>query len=130
MRNDIHHNSTALASLVPAVHAATLKGGYVDRQGFDSAELIITTGAIAGDGLYVMSIEESDTTTDGDFDDVAAADLLGDPLPAALEASTVYLLGYIGKKRYVRAVITKTSGTSIAASAIFVLGRPHIAPVA
>ena len=30
----------------------------------------------------------------------------------------------------VRAVITKTSGTSIAASAIFVLGKPRIAPVA
>lgn len=129
MRKDIHHNSTALASLVPAVHAATLKGGYVDRQGFDSAELIVTTGAIVSAGDYVMSIEESDTTTDGDFDPVAAADLLGDALPATLAASTVYMLGYIGKKRYIRAVITKTGGTSIAASAIFVLGRPRIAPV-
>lgn len=126
----MHHDTTALASLVPAVHAATLKGGYVDLQGFGSAELIVTTGAIAGDGLYVMSIEESDTTTDGDFDPVSAGDLLGDPLPAALEASTVYMLGYVGKKRYVRAVITKTSGTSIAASAVFVLGHPHLAPVA
>ena len=127
---DMHSNLTALASLVPAVQAATLKGGYVDLQGFGSAELVVTTGAIVGAGLYVMSIEESDTTTDGDFAPVAAADLLGDPLPAALEASTVYLLGYIGKKRYVRAVITKTSGTSIDAGAIFVLGHPHMAPVA
>ena len=51
-------------------------------------------------------------------------------LPTALEASSVYTVGYIGKRRYVRAVITKTSGTSIGAGAAFVLGLPSIAPVA
>ncbi|MCV0387676.1 MAG: hypothetical protein K5821_14890 [Nitrobacter sp.] len=53
-----------------------------------------------------------------------------DTLPDALEASTVYKQGYKGSKRYVRAVITKTSGTSVAAGAVFVLGHPHDAPVA
>ena len=64
-----------------------------------------------------------------DFTDVAAGDLLG-ILPAALEASTVYSQGYKGTKRYIRAVITKTSGTSIAAGAVFALGHPHDAPIA
>tara|TARA_R110002020_G_scaffold5179_4_gene21927 strand:- start:10360 stop:10752 length:393 start_codon:yes stop_codon:yes gene_type:complete len=130
MRKDSYSNTKVLASLVPAVHTATLKGSTVDTKGFGTALLVVNTGAIAGDGLYVMSLEESDTTTDGDFDDVAAADVMGDALPESLAASTVYRLGYIGKKRYVRAVITKTSGTSIAAGAVFVLGTPALAPVA
>jgi len=126
---DMHSNVTVAASLVPAVQAATLKGGYVDLQGFSAAELLVSTGAIAGDGLYVMSIEESDTTDDEDFEPVAAEDLHGE-LPDALEASSAYAVGYIGKRRYVRAVITKTSGTSIAAGALFLLGQPSMAPVA
>lgn len=118
-----------VASLVPAVVTATTKGSNADLQGFNSATLIINTGAITGDGLYVIACQESDTTTDGDFTDVAAGDLLG-LLPEALEASTVYKQGYKGNKRYVRAVITKTSGTSIAAGAVFALGHPYDAPIA
>src|SRR5690606_41523200 len=117
------------ATLVPAVQTATLKGSAVDLRGFNSAALVITTGAIAGDGLYDVKMQHSDTTTDGDFADVTAADLRG-ALPAALEASQVYKQGYTGTKRYVRAVITKQSGTSIAAGAVFVLGHPADAPVA
>ncbi|KAB2787783.1 hypothetical protein F9K97_07540 [Brucella anthropi] len=118
-----------VASLVPAVVTATTKGSHADLQGFNSATLIINTGAIAGDGLFSVTMQESDTTTDSDFTDVAADDLLGS-LPAALVADTVYRQGYKGTKRYIRAVITKTSGTSIAAGAIVVLGHPHDAPVA
>ena len=118
-----------VASLVPAVVTATTKGSHADLQGFSSATLIISTGAIAGDGLYVVAIQESDTTTDDDFADVAVGNLLGS-LPAALEADTVYAQGYKGNKRFIRAVITKTSGTSIAAGAVFALGHPHDAPVA
>lgn len=117
-----------VASLAPAVITATTKGDHADLQGFNSATLIINTGAIAGDGLFVVAIQESNTTTDGDFTDVAVDDLLG-ALPAELAANTVYSQGYKGTKRYIRAVITKTSGTSIAAGAIFVLGHPHDAPV-
>lgn len=117
------------ASLVPAVVTATTKGSHADLQGFRSATLIINTGAIAGDGLYVMSMQESDTTTDGDFTDVAAGDMLGS-FPDSLAASSVYRIGYTGTKRYIRAVITKTSGTSIAAGAVILCGAPAIAPVA
>lgn len=118
-----------LASLVPAVVAATAKGTHADLQGFNSATLIVNTGAIAGDGLYDIRLQESDTTTDGDFTDVAAGDLIG-TLPAALAASSVYKQGYKGIKRYIRAVITKQSGTSIAAGAVILRGHPNDAPVA
>jgi len=127
---DIHHTIKAAASLVPAVHSATLAGASVDTSGFRSAELVVSTGAIAGSGLYSVALQESATTIDGDFTDVVAGDTLGDALPASLEASTVYRIGYRGSKRYIRAKITKTSGTSIAASATFILGHPAVAPVA
>lgn len=126
---DTFHDNAAAASLAPAVVTATTKGSHVDLRGYGSALLLINTGAIAGDGDYSIAIQHSDTTTDGDFVDVTAADLLG-TLPASLEADKAYRQGYIGRKRYVRAVITKTGGTSIAACAVFVLGHPALAPVA
>lgn len=126
---DSFHDTKVVASLVPAVQSATLKGSTVDLQGFGSALMVVNTGAIVSAGDYGIAIQHSDTTTDGDFANVAAADLLG-AIPATLEDSKTYRQGYIGAKRYVRAVITKASGTSIAAGAVFVLGSPAIAPVA
>jgi len=126
---DTFHDTKVVASLVPAVQSATLKGSTVDLQGFGSALMVVNTGAIAGAGDYSLAMQESDTTTDGDFADVAAANRIG-AVPATLEASTVYRQAYIGKKRYVRAVIIKTDGTSIAAGAVFILGSTALAPVA
>lgn len=129
MRKDSYSNVSVAASLVPAVQSATLKGSTVDTKGFATALMIVNTGAVAGAGDYVLAMQHSDTTTDGDFADVPAADRIG-ALPGTLEASTVYRQAYIGKKRYLRAVITKTGGTSIAAGAVFALGTPALAPVA
>jgi hypothetical protein len=126
---DLASNIGVAASLVPATQSATAKGTAVDLRDYDSAALVITTGAIVASGLYVMSMQESDTTTDGDFADVGADDMVGS-FPASLAASTTYKVGYVGTKRYVRAVITKTSGTSIDAGAAFVLGNAHRSPVA
>jgi hypothetical protein len=123
---DTFHGTKIATSLAPAVQTATLKGDAVDLQGFGSALLAVTTGAIVGAGLFDLKMQESNTTTDGDFTDVAADDLLG-TMPVSLAASTVYRQGYIGSKRYVRAAFTKQSGTSIAAGAAFVLGHPALA---
>lgn len=126
---DSYSHLGPVATLAPLVHTATLKGTAVDLQGFKSATLVINTGAIAASGLYDIAMQESDTTTDGDFTAVAADDLLG-TLPAGLAADSVYKQGYKGNKRYVRAVITKQSGTSIAASAVVVRGHAEDSPVA
>ena len=129
MRKDSYSNVAVKASLAPAVQAATLAGSIVDTKGHLSALMVVNTGAIVGAGDYAIALQESDTTTPGDFSNVASDDLIG-TIPGTLAASTVYRQGYIGKKRYLRAVITKASGTSIAAGAVMVLGRPAIAPVA
>ena len=89
------------------------------------------TGAVAGSGNFGAKLQESDTTTGGDFTDVAAADQLG-AFPAALAASTTYRVGYIGskRKRYIRVVLTKASGTSIAAGAVAILSHGEREPIA
>lgn len=125
---DTFHSTAVAPSLAPAVQTATLKGSAVDLANVNSALMVVNTGAIDTAGAFSIAIQESDTTTDGDFANVAAADLLG-ALPTTLAASTVYRQSYVGKKRYVRAVITKASGTSIAAGAVFVLGGSRIQPV-
>lgn len=126
---DIANNIGVDQTLAPVDYAATTKGTAVDLQGFNSAAVVVNTGAITSAGLYVVKVQESDTTTDGDFTDVVADDLVG-TLPASLAATSVYKQGYVGTKRYIRAVITKTSGTSIVAGAIVVKGNAADKPVA
>ncbi|WP_026479343.1 hypothetical protein [Ahrensia sp. 13_GOM-1096m] len=125
---DIANNIGLVPAIAPAVITATTTGAALDLKGFQSAALIINTGAIAGDGDYTAKLQESDTTTSGDFADVVAEHLIGE-LPATLEADSVVKQGYIGHKRYLRAIITKNSGTSIAASAALIKGDADVRPV-
>ena len=125
---DIAPNIGLAQAVAPAVLSATNTSAAIDLLGFESAALVINTGAIVGDGDFTAKLQESDTTTSGDFADVAAAHLVG-TLPASLAAASVYKQGYIGNKRYLRTVLTKNGGTSIAAGAIIVKGHPHNAPV-
>lgn len=126
---DIASNIGAALALSPAVQAATIKGNAIALAGFESAVAIINTGAIAGAGDYTAKLQESDTTTDGDFTDVVAADLVGS-LPASLTADGTFKQGYIGNKPYIRVVLTKNGGTSVAAGAVVVKGNAHQRPVA
>ncbi len=68
---------------------------------------------------FTAKLQEADTSTPGDFTDVASGDLLGS-FPASLAAAAVTKVGYRGHKRYVRTVITEHSGTSIAAGAVII----------
>lgn len=126
---DLANNLGAVQAVAPAVLSATNTSDPIDLQGFESAALVINTGAIAGDGDFTAKLQESNTTTSGDFADVAAADLVGS-FPASLEAASVVKVGYIGNKRYLRTVLTKNGGTSIAAGAVVIKGHAHQRPVA
>jgi len=128
MRDLVNNIGTVLA-ISPAVLAATVTGAALDLRGFNSAVLVVNTGAIVGAGAFTVKLQESDTDVAGDFADVAAADLHG-AYPASLAADSVVKVGYRGFKRYLRAVITKNSGTSIAAGAVLVKGDAVARPVA
>lgn len=125
---DLQHNIRADLALAPAVQAAAIAGSAIDLLGFEGAAIIVNTGTIAGDGDFGAKLQESDTTTSGDFTD-ADASVVESDAPATLEASSTYKLGYRGFKRYIRVSLTKASGTSIAAGAVAVLGHAHRRPV-
>lgn len=125
---DLVSNIGVAQVVAPAVLAATTTSDPIDLAGFDSAAIVINTGAIAGSGDFTAKLQESDTTTSGDFTDVVAGDLLGS-FPASLAAADVLKVGYRGHKRYLRAVLTKNSGTSIAAGVVIVKGHARDRPV-
>ncbi|RUU92806.1 hypothetical protein EOB59_05460 [Mesorhizobium sp. M7A.F.Ca.MR.176.00.0.0] len=127
---DLAHNLGAVNALSPAVQAATIKGNAIDLLGFDSVMFTVVTGAIASSGNFTITVQESDTTTDGDFTDAAASALIGSSLVNPLTADGAFKISYIGFKRYARIVATKNSGTSIAAGAVAIKGRAYSKPVA
>lgn len=126
---DLVNNIGTVAALAPAVLTATATGAALDLIGFGSAAVVINTGAIASAGDFTAKLQESDTTTSGDFTDVAAGHIEGS-FPTSLEESAVVKVGYKGFKRYIRLVVTKNGGTSIAASAVLIKGHAAERPVA
>ena len=126
---DLVHNIGAVQALGPAVLSATATGAALDLNGFGSAALVVNTGSIVGSGDFTAKLQESDTTTSSDFTDVAASALQG-TFPASLAADSVVKVGYVGVKRYIRLVVTKNSGTSIATGAVLVKGAAVKRPVA
>ena len=126
---DLASNINIGVALVPAVLTATTKGNAMDLMGVNGAVFVVNAGAIVGAGLFTSKIQDSDTTTDADFTDVAAGDQVG-TFQASLAASSVTSVGYIGHKRYARVVLTKVSGTSLVAGAIVIVGALASRPVA
>ena len=125
--SDLKNNISAVLALSPAVHSATKADApIIDLQGAGSATVIVNTGAIAGSGDYTISLRHGDAA-DLSGDAVASGDDLLGAFPATLAADTSYAVGYRGGKRYVRVVITKNSGTSIAAGAVIVKGHLSLA---
>lgn len=128
MMKDVKNKVAESTSIAPAVISATTKGTAIDLQGFDSALVILSVGTLT-DGTHTPSVQESDTTTDGDFSDVAAADLIGSL--SALVSATDQRVSYIGSKRYIRVVntVTGSPSTGCALAAVVTKGFAHYEPV-
>ena len=124
---DISQNLGFAQTITPAVQTATANGASVNTNNFESATLVINTGAVAGAGNFTAKLQDSSDGTN--FTDVAASLLVG-TLPGVLAANSVVKQGYLGGNAYLRAVLTLNSGTSIAAGATIVLGSPKVTPVA
>lgn len=125
---DIISNFGAVQAIAPAVQAAAADGITIDTLGFGSVGFVINTGAIVGAGDFGIKVQESDASGSG-FTDAAASAVQG-TVPATLEAASVYKLGYVGFKRYVRLSLTKAGGTSIALGAAAIKGNAASRPVA
>lgn len=130
---DLYNNVGVSASIAAQTVTAAVNGASVDLQGFESATFSLDLGTFAGTTpTATIKIQESaDGTT---FTDVAAADLLGGALPAsfaAADAAKTYKRGYIGDKRYVRAIVSAVTGTgpSLPLSVTVIRGHARHNPV-
>lgn len=120
-------NIEDLQTIAPAVATVSVDGTACDLRGAQSAAVLFSFGAIAGAGNMTVKVQESDTTTGGDFTDVAADQLEGTIATPAITASR-QRIGYKGYKRYIRAVATLNSGTSVAVAATVVRGSLDFKP--
>ena len=124
-RNDLNKDIASATSLAPAARTATANGTGVDLQGFGASMVAWNVGAIT-DGTHTPTLQESaDNST---FTTVAATDMSG--TFAALAANTNQEVGYIGRSRYVRAVVTVTGSPSTGGvyAALIVRGRARTLP--
>lgn len=132
------HNCCSPKRVISPVSVADntpLVGQIIDRQGYDSLEYLIATGAL-GDAAatFTVLLEEGDAADLSDASAVADVDLLGTEALASFtqaDDDKVFKLGYIGGKRYTRLTLTP-SGNATAAliSAVAVLGHPALEPTA
>jgi hypothetical protein len=135
---DLHNNIDVVEALETIVvnNDTEGKGSGIDLKGYNACEFAVAVGQ-SGDVLSAgvkldLKLQHSDTDVDGNYADVAAADILGGLSGAIFatiddpaEDGVVVQAGYIGSKRFVRVIVdttgTHTNGTPIGAVAI--LGR-------
>lgn len=107
-----------------------------DVRGYSTATFDLHTGVVTDAGTadgFSMKLQHSDTLVGTDFVDVPAAQIIGGPVAVTDDGDDNVIaggLGYVGAKRYVRAVLTGTTGTDAVVFVVASMGKPHQAPVA
>ena len=140
MRDNISNSQVILGALQTLSGTTPNASALFDRRGFDALTVYMLTGTVtdAGDASgFTMKLQHSDTTAAADFADVDTADLVPNSSDGTTVSATVDTqdnvmvggVGYVGNKRYVRAVVTGSTGTNAIVQALGVLGKPHRAPV-
>lgn len=124
---DMKTEFDVVQSVVPTGNRnATVNGTGVDLANYDSATAVITADTIT-DGTHTPTLEESDSSGSG-YTTVAAADMIGSLV--AITAASVQRVGYRGKKRYIRVVVTVAGATTGGKyAAVVVRGTPRKLPL-
>lgn len=127
---DSYNDIGFATSFLPAARIATANGTGVDLLGFSGAVVVFHAGAWT-DGTHTFDIQDSDDNST--FVTVAAGFLQGAKpvVSSAPTASKAYKVGYMGSKRYLRAVATVAGATTGAVYGVVVM-QAHAAtkPVA
>ena len=114
-----------------AAPGTEVKGPAIDRKGFEEALVTLQHGACSEGGTLQCKVQESNTTTDGDFADITGA-AFADLVIGAGVTSGVYAgrLNLAGRKRYIRVVTTLVGATETAlVSALVSLHQAKDLPV-
>lgn len=129
IRRDLKNNVAVDQSLAPAARTAAANGSTSDLRGFRGATAILSLG-LWTNGTFLVSLEESDN--DSDWSAVASADLLGAfvTVSDATNDNGNQRVGYIGIKRYLRAVVAQSDspapGTGLVLGVEIVKSHPDI----
>ena len=142
MARDISNRTVAVATQVPAVVTADANGTGVDLQGFESAMVVVNTGAegdtLSGSVKFDFILEDSDddstytavtsstSVTEGSVD--SSGIFL--TLDANGETPQISEIEYLGTKRYVRVVanFSGTHGTGTIFGGVGIKGHPLHGP--
>jgi hypothetical protein len=133
--HDLKNNIKVSNTLVPAVRTTDANGTGFDRKDYPAIMFAFNFGAsgdtLSGSVKVAGVVQESDDNST--YTDVVDADLIGtEPLvDAPGEASTTYVVGYKGNKRYVRGMLdfTGTHTNGIGCSVVILGGNPRNVPV-
>lgn len=127
---DLRNNVDTALSLSPAARVnGTANGTAIDLRGYDSAFVHVAFG-VWTDGTHTPSLEHSDDGTAFSAVGTANQDGTFSAVSGTAGAHTVQRVGYIGDKRFVRAVITVTGATTGALSEVSVVrGHPARRPL-
>ena len=133
---DLHNNLTPRRLISPAT-ATTDNTAWVsqivDRQGFESLELVLNIGALDdADATFTVLVEDGDQSDLSDGAAVSDDGLLGTEALSGFSFSddnSMRKIGYVGNKRYIRVTVTPVNNTAAAyVSGVALLGRPNAAP--
>ena len=125
---DLYHNVLVTAHLNPVVATATKTSTAIDLQGYNAAAVVFSLGAtgdtLSGSVYWTLKLQHS--SDDSSYSDVASADVMGGTTSVVVDSNsedeTVYRFGYMGNKRYLKAVATPTgthtNGTPMAVIAL------------
>lgn len=127
---DLYNNIEVVEAIPPESLTANRTSDLVDLEGFGSACFLFHTGAEVGGAAFTADVQHSDTDTAGDFVSVDDADLQYKSPFDSLPAESIAEVGYLGAKRYVRVILTKSAGTSMLASVTVIKSRATVRPAA
>ena len=136
MRDLISNNNMTRGALQTLSGTTPNASALIDMQGFAGLTAYLLTGTVtdAGDTAgFTMKLQHSDSVVGTSFVDVPADELIGSTVSVTADTqddAVVGGIGYAGKNRYVRAVLTGTTGTNAIVSVLFHRGKPRTAPVA
>ena len=131
---DMRDNVNPKRGISPAA-AVTDNTAFVsqifDTQGYESATFFILTGSLAdADATFAVLIEDGNQANLSDNAAVAANFLNGTVALAGFDFSkddSVFDIGYVGPKRYVRVTITPANNTGNAfVAGMWLGGHPHL----
>ena len=110
---DGKNNMKVVKSILPQAVTGNVTGSAVDTLGFEKVTFVFSAAAVTAGTVKLTEC----ATSGGTYTDVADGDVIGTQ-DAAIVASDVITIGYIGGLRYLKPVFTHSANGTLTADAI------------